>query len=407
MKVVTDLFNSSVDSLKEDIISFTQKLVQTPSISGNEDNIIKLIASELEKLKYDEIFIDDAGNITGIMHGKEPDFNILYSTHADHNEPVLSDMWKYSPYSGHIEDDNLYGVASGNSKASIASQIYAGAILKRNDALNRGHYIVSFTVNECSGTCLASKVLHQNFKAKEIPVNFIVLGNATSLNIYIGQRGRAEFEMTVYGRTNRSSVPWLGLNAVHKITPVIKAIEEMIDNLPLHPMLEKSTIAITSVSTSPDSSSTIPDRCNIKIDRRFFPNEPVEEVKAQLQGIIDKIKGEDTTFKATVKNVTRTVKTYTGYEKEAEMLMLPFFNDEENPLIGKVYNELKSLQGNINLGAWYFNTEGGTLSSLFKVPVIGYAAGEEKYFNTPFEKISITNLLKSVLGNIGIYKALS
>lgn len=404
---MTDLFNASIDSLKDDLIAFTQKLVQTPSISGDESGVIKLIEDELKKLNYDEVFTDDAGNITGIMNGNEPDFNVLYSTHADHNKPVLSDMWKYDPYSGHIEDDFLYGVASGNSKASIASQIYAGAILKKTNSLTRGHYIVSFTVNECSGTCLAAKVLHSTFKEKEIPVSFIVLGNATSLNIYIGQRGRAEFEMTVYGRTNRSSVPWLGINAVHKITPVIKSIEEMIDNLPLHPMLEKSTIAITKVSTLPDSSATIPDRCIIKIDRRFFPNEPIEEVKAQLQGVIDKIKGDDSTFKATVKNVKRKVKTYTGYEKDAEMLMLPFFNDEENPLIRKIYSELKNIQSNVNFGAWYFNTEGGTLSNLFKVPVIGYAPGEEKYFNTPFEKVSISSLLKSVLGNIGIYKSLS
>jgi acetylornithine deacetylase/succinyl-diaminopimelate desuccinylase-like protein len=227
------------------------------------------------------------------------------------------------------------------------------------------------------------------------------------MNIYLGQRGRAEFELIVYGRTSHSIVPWLGINAVHKILPVIKAIEDLTDTLPSHPMLDESTLAITSVKTLPDRPNSIPDKCVLKIDRRFFPNEALDEVKGQIQGIIDRLDGDDSTFKATLKLQTAKYTSYKGYSEEIPKLMLPFLTSEENPLIQKIYPELKKLQDSVNFGSWYFNTDGGYPSTVLMIPTIGYSPGEERYYSTPFENVPVDNLITAAAGNATIYSALA
>lgn len=401
------IFKLETEKLKEDIIGFTQKLIQTPSLSGQEGNLANVILNELKKLNYDEAFIDGIGNVIGIMYGKNPVGGIIFASPMDHGDPSNFTSWEKPPYSGIIENGCIYGIGASDSKGAIASQIYSGAILKSTNNLNHGNYIVAFTVQEGSASCFGTKYLYEHtLKEKNIPIRFAVLGNATSLNIYIGQRGRVEFELTIYGRTNHSIVPWLGVNAIHKITPVIKAIEDLTDTLPSHPLLDESTLAITSVKTLPDRNNVIPDRCILKLDRRFFPSEPLSEVQAQLQAIINKIMGEDNTFKATIKLRTDTFKSYTGYQEEIAKLMYPFLTDENNPMLKKIYPELKKIQEHVSFGAWYFNTDAGYSSVAKGIPTIGYAPGEERFYNTPYDNVSISNLLIATAGNAVIYNSI-
>ena len=400
------LKNATLD-FKNDIIDFTQRLIQTPSLSGDEELLAELILAELRKLNYDYTFVDGIGNVVGIMYGKNDEKNTLFSSHMDHNNPEELDLWECSPYSGEIINNSIHGIGASDSKGAIASQIYAGAILKKNNLLSKGNYIVSCVVRENSAGYFGTKYLFEKtFQHKNLPINYVILGNATSLNIYIGQRGRVEFELTTYGKTSHSGISWTAINATHKILPVIKSIEDLIDTLPSHPMLDRATLAITSMETFPKRLSSVPDRCVININRSFLPNESIEEVKGQLQAIIDKFTADDHNFKATLKVNSSNVTSYTGFTKEIPKLIHPFLTEENSLLVKNTYLALKELQGNVNFGTWYFSTDGGYTSSILKLPTIGYSPGEEKYFNTPFDLVNIDNLLSATSGNAVIYLSL-
>jgi len=394
-------------SVKNDIVDFTQRLIQTPSLSGDEELLAELVLAELRKLNYDYTFVDGIGNVVGIMYGKDSDKNTLFSSHMDHNNPEELDLWEYSPYSGEIENNRIHGIGASDSKGAIASQIYAGALLKKHNLLNKNNYIVSCVVRENSAGYFGTKYLFEKtFQHKNLPINYVILGNATSLNIYIGQRGRVEFELATYGKTAHSGISWTAINATHKILPVIKSIEDLIDTLPSHPMLDRATLAITNIETFPKRASSIPDKCVIKINRSFLPNESIEEVKGQLQAIINKFTADDHNFKATLKINSSNVTSYTGFSKEIPKLIHPFITDESSPLVKNSYVALKELHGNINFGTWYFSTDGGYTSNILKIPTIGYSPGEEKYFNTPFDLVNINHLMTATSGNIAIYLSL-
>ena len=52
--------------------------------------------------------------------------------------------------------------------------------------------------------------------------DFVVIGEATGLNLNIGGRGRAEIVLEATGKPAHSSTPHLGENAVHRLLPACR-----------------------------------------------------------------------------------------------------------------------------------------------------------------------------------------
>ena len=54
---------SLAESCRGDLVSFAQKLVQTPSLPGQEGDVAELLVSEMTQLGYDKVWVDEAGNV--------------------------------------------------------------------------------------------------------------------------------------------------------------------------------------------------------------------------------------------------------------------------------------------------------------------------------------------------------
>ena len=59
------------EDLLNDCVDFTQRLVQTPSMSHEEETIANLIAEEMNWLEFDEVWLDKIGNVYGRIHGTD------------------------------------------------------------------------------------------------------------------------------------------------------------------------------------------------------------------------------------------------------------------------------------------------------------------------------------------------
>jgi acetylornithine deacetylase/succinyl-diaminopimelate desuccinylase-like protein len=151
----------------------------------------------------------------------------------------------------------------------------------------------------------------------------------------------------------------------------------------------------------------IPDRCLLKIDRRFFPNETLTEVKQQIKSIIDRISIDDSTFKANLHVVKENCISYTNYKENLDKVMYPFYTDEKNPFVQSVYKTLKELNNETIFGTWYFNTDGGYPYSIYNIPTIGYGPGDEKFFATAFDQVNLENVFSASLGYANIFKNLN
>jgi putative selenium metabolism hydrolase len=240
-----------------------------------------------------------------------------------------------------------------------------------------------------------------------IKVDSVVLGEPTDLKLVLGHKGRVELEVTTIGRTSHGSAPWLGINAVYKMLPVLAKVQALDTTLPDHELLGKSTIALTIISCSPGKLSVIPDLCTVSLDRRLISGETTDNTLAQIETILKETSEEDADFQGSVRVREIEEVSYTGLETLARKLMLPWLIPAEHPRVTTTLAALSEVGQQPELGYWDFATDGSHTAAVLGIPTIGYGPGEEGLAHTPQERINLDSLMQSVAGNAAIALALS
>ncbi len=408
---------------KEDAVKFTQKLVQTPSISGEEGDLTELLLAEMKKVGYDECFRDDQGNIIGLVKGDEEGPTIMYNSHMDQVAPGDPNNWEgYEPYGGQIdvcEIDNqdktgkdktecIHGRGASDVKAGHAFQIYGGAViseLKKMGYKFKGNYMYTGVVQEEPAEMVGmSYMIDNTFKERGLTYDAMVSSEATSLKLYLGHRGRVEFYATVYGRTSHGSAPWLGINSIYKAIPVItKLKDELYPSLPTDKDLGQASLSLNIIECSPGALSIVPDQCMLSIDRRTIPGETAESARQQIQDIIDEVAKNDPEFKADVIVKSVIEKSYTGMEIEGTKDMDPWKTPKDHPFVKACAEALEAVGQEVKYGYWDFGTDGSKTAGIDRKPTIGYSAMQEQYAHTPYDKVRTDFIEKAIAGSAAIY----
>ncbi len=405
----------SIQALKEasvrvtdDVSAFAQRLVRTPSISGQEQEVAGLIVREMERLAYDEVFTDDIGNVVGIIKGSGRGENIMFNGHMDHVDPGRLENWDYDPYGGTIAGGYLHGRGACDMKGAVASQVYAAALIKNLGLAHGGDIIVTGVVQEEPAECLGmARLCDVTFAQRGIKVDFVVLGEPSDLKLMLGHRGRVELEVTTIGRTSHGSAPWRGINAVYKMLPVISKVQSLDTTLPDHELLGKSIISLTIISCSPGRLSIIPDICTVCLDRRFIPGETAEQALAQIETILKDIGQGDPSFQGSVRVRELEEVSYTGVKTLGRKVMPPWLTPADHPKVTRVCAALGELGHEPESGYWNFATDGSHTAAILGIPTIGYGPGEESLAHTSQERISLDSLVQSIAGNAAIALAIA
>ncbi|PKM84308.1 MAG: peptidase dimerization protein [Firmicutes bacterium HGW-Firmicutes-11] len=424
-KEVYDKVNELAKELRPEAVKFIQKLIQTPAISGEEFDLTELLIAEMKKLGYDEVFRDAQGNIVGMVHGEPGGPTIMYNSHMDHVSPGNPDNWEgYDPYGGLIdickvdnkdrtaveEVECIHGRGASDVKAGHGFQIYAGAVLIRLRELGhrfRGTFMYTGVVQEEPAEMVGMSYLIDNtFKERGLDYDAMVSSEATSLNLYLGHRGRTEYLITTYGRTSHGSRPHYGINAIYKAIPVIQAIQnELIPSLPADPDgdLENASLSLNIISCSPGALSIVPDQCFLSLDRRTLPGETKETALAELQAILDKVAASDPQFKGDVVVKSAVERSYTGMEFDVAKDMAPWKTPKDHPFTKACAEALESVGQEVSYGYWSFGTDGSKTAGIDKKPTIGFSGMQEQYAHTPIDKCRTDFIELAIAGNASIF----
>src|SRR5215469_5139688 len=93
----------------EGLVAFAQRLASTPSPSGHEEQAVEATASELRRLGFDEVRIDEGGNCIGVFgDGSGP--RLLIDGHIDSIPLHSPERWSVDPFGGKIRNGRLYGL---------------------------------------------------------------------------------------------------------------------------------------------------------------------------------------------------------------------------------------------------------------------------------------------------------
>lgn len=399
----------AVADVKDDVVKFTQEMVKIRSYTGEEKELAEFILQKLQDFDLDDAFIDGIGNVIGIIRGKGTAPNIMLNGHLDIVPAGNIENWDgFDPFGAVIDDDgNIRGRGTADLKGGLSVQLYTMNLLKQlkdKGFLPQGNLIFSAVVHEEAAEMFGMEyLLKKTLAGKDLDIDFVLLCEPTGLDVVLGQRGKVELVVTTKGRTAHSSRPEAGINALEKMVPILDHIfNKMSKSTTSHDLLGDSSVTVTNLVCRPGGLSIIPDECEISIDRRYMPDQTIEDLLNEFESLFANLNKSDPEFQATVYPRKITERSYTGYEKEVKKYHPPWIVREDNPYVKKSIAALKKIGQEPQLKYWKFGTDGSMTASLMNIPTIGYSGTEERYAHTPKEMVNIDMMLKSLEGYYAI-----
>jgi succinyl-diaminopimelate desuccinylase len=390
-----DLLNLARDAADE-LVEFARHLIQIPSLSGQEGAIAAAVQEEMQRLGYDEVGTDTAGNVIGLIRGRSGGRSIMLHTHLDHVSPGDAALWIDPPYSAAMRDGAIYGRGAVDIKGSMASQVYVARLLRDASLRPAGDlYVVGAVQEEIGG--LGTKHLVQSVRT-----DYAVVGEPSSNTLRLGHRGRLGLIAEVRGRAAHASAPNLGINPHYALAAFLLRLQEL-------PMRQQelfggSSVAPTLYSTDNASSNVIPSTARVFLDWRNVPAESPDDVLSLLRLLLQAELPEGAL--AEVRLDSDHFTTYTGVEDTLSAIVPSYMIDEDDQLVRTAQRTLEKLLRRPFLpGIWRFATDGGRLFAS-GIPTIGFGPGDETQAHMANEHIEVAQLVEALAANAALVLAL-
>ncbi|HEY0306780.1 MAG TPA: YgeY family selenium metabolism-linked hydrolase [Acidobacteriaceae bacterium] len=385
---------------EQKVIGLCQTLIQKQSYSGQEDGVAALVAKAFEELGYDEVVVDEYGNVLGRIKGKRPGKTILFDGHIDTVPVPDPSKWTHEPFGGEIADGKIWGRGTSDMKGAVASMISAAGFFAADTARDFAGeiYVAGVVHEECFEGVAARKI------SERIKPDYVVIGESSEMNLKRGQRGRAEIVVETFGKPAHSANPRAGINAVYKMAELIREIAKL--KAPVHAVLGEGILELTDIKSSPyPGASVVPDYCRATYDRRLLVGETKETVLQPLLALIAELKSRDPQFDARVHFAADVQKCYTGNDIGDERFFPGWVYDADDEFVQAALAGLRGAGLTPELTQYSFCTNGSHYAGEAGIKTVGFGPSRENLAHTIDEHIAVDELLKSAEGYYGILQA--
>jgi len=393
-----------VDSLEDYLISLAKDLISIPTVNPpglNYEECVRFLAGKLKEIglnvEYVRVPNEKLPELAPQGSGL-PRVNLIASHTFDESGPTLhfnghydvvpaTGSWSTDPFEPVVKDGKLYGRGSSDMKGGIASMIIAARALIESEVDFNGTISFSLTPDEETDGFAGSGFINQR---RMVKADYCIIAEPSGVeNVFNAHKGSLWLEITALGKTAHGSTPWLGVNAFEKILKIARAIDEE-----LKPMLAKkvskfqttspggntATIMLGGIVRGGTSVNTVPERCSFTVDRRFIPEESIDEVKGEIFDLLQKLQDQDEELKIETKILTETDSCYTSLDSPLCMAVVES--------VAEVTNKKPSVtmcMGSLDMR--YFVNAG--------VPTISYGPGNMQMAHVENECVSIEDLMTS------------
>ena len=370
----------------DEALAFARDLIRIPSPPGREAEVAARVRDEMIRLGFDDVGVDPAGNVIGVIRGTGSGPKVMLSSHLDIVAAGDPTDWEHPPFAAAVEGGYLHGRGAMDIKGPLAIQTYAAAALKGRAS---GDVIVAHTVLEERGGLGMQLLLESGM----VRPDAVVIGESTHGDICIGHRGRAEIEVIIHGLAGHASAPSRALNALSLLPAVLEGCWELRGDQPTDPVLGTATVAPTSVETLPETRNVIPDRVTVALDWRILPGTDAETLLARVREVIGaRLPDLPDGFGVEVRMTEEEQSTYTGVSRTKPMLSPGFLLGVDHP-VAQAAASAVGRRGDggspATVRPWTFATDGGWTCGVHGIPTIGFAPGEERYAHTNRERLEL------------------
>ncbi|HEY8417022.1 MAG TPA: M20 family metallopeptidase [Limnochordales bacterium] len=273
-----------VEEHREEIIGFLQQVVRTPSPTGSEEAVARLVQRKMAELGLEVTWVEAAPgrpNVIGNLHGDGPGTRFLFNGHMDTVPPGPAADWEDDPYSGRIVDGRLYGRGACDMKGGLVAMIFATGLLRRLGRPPRGSVTVTAVCDEQTGSDLGTQYL---IRQGYINHDMAIVGEPTDMRIDVGHKGILQVKFETRGKAAHASRPWRGVNAIehmHALMSHLRALGEKLQER-RDPLLGPATLNISMIEGG-TFQNMVPSHCSLVVDRRLVYGETEEQALAEFR----------------------------------------------------------------------------------------------------------------------------
>jgi succinyl-diaminopimelate desuccinylase len=350
-----------IQNKRDDLIQLTQDLIRIPTLNPPGENyqaICDFLDKRLSGHGFDTQLIRAFGtpgdsdryprwNIVARRDGAHAGDCVHFNSHTDVVE--VGAGWTFDPFGGEISDGKIYGRGACDMKGGLAASIIAAEAFIQEHPDFHGAVEISGTADEESGGYGGVAYLAEHgFFSPEKVQHVIIPEPLNKDRICLGHRGGWWAEIETKGEIAHGSMPFLGDCAVRHMGAVIHEFEDKLfpamaarrTDMPVVPEGAKSsTMNINSIhggQKEQDDDFTglpahcVPDSCRIVIDRRFLVEEPLDQVRDEVRGLLEGLRETRPDFE---------------YEMTELNSVLPSMTDKSAPVVETVAQAIQDVMG--------------------------------------------------------------
>ena len=233
--------------------------------------------------------VEGRPNIFGRIKGSGKGPCIMLAGHLDTVGVAGYDQ----PFEPRVSQGRVYGRGSCDMKAGLAAFIEVARVLLDSDVALSGDLLIAGIADE-EHQMIGSREIRQN---GPIP-DFAIVGEPTELEVCHAHKGQLCMHIRTHGRACHSSVPERGVNAIAHMAKVIQAFSDYNEELasrPADPVCGHGRFS-PGVIRGGDIASSVPDFCELEVDRRTLSDETTEQVISEYRQRLEAVARETAEF---------------------------------------------------------------------------------------------------------------
>jgi acetylornithine deacetylase len=354
--------SARVDSLRNELTAFLQKLVQLPSLPGHEQKAqhfvadklrslglgVDVVSSDLGDLKDHPAFCDDGVpfherlNVVGRWQGVAPNAEVrarrtlILNGHMDVVPTGNEALWSESPWSGSIRGGRLYGRGSCDMKAGVTANVFAIQTLQALGFQPAADVLVESVIGEESGGAGTLTTIVKGFKA-----DAAIITEPTRLHLCPVQSGALTFRVKVSGRAIHACMKPYGVSAIEKFYLVLQSVQELERKRHIeyrNPLYEDpNNIAPVNFGTirAGDWPSTVPDE--LVVEGRFgvMPGESTDSARKAMAAALASASEKDAWLKRHPAQLEWFEGQFESGETPRDSPIVPAIADGHSKMFGK------------------------------------------------------------------------
>lgn len=384
---------------QEEIIRTASEMLQINSQSTQEAAFAAYVQNRMKELGYDEVTVDECGNVFGTVRGSGGGSSVMLNCHLDVVDEGEHAKWKYPPFSGAVAEGRIWGRGASDTKGTMAVQLYIPIMLRKAGLLPKGDVVTACVVSEE----IAGFGAMVHTKAGRMLTDYGIIGEATENDLAISCRGRMCVVITITGKSCHASIPHAGKNPFDMLGPVLCGLKEM--EMGRDDTFGPSNMAVTRIVSSESGTNVIPNDVVVYLDYRQSSVDTEEVVLSKIQKVLDNCKMDGIT--AVPRALYFPITSYNGYQGQGYQGGYPFCVSPEESYVQLCKKTVEEAVGRpIKTKAWAFTTDTGHYTT-HGVKCVGYSPAEIKLCHTTEDSISIAMMEESIVGYLALTQVLA